>query len=738
MAQRVQPVAPPVAPVAPAPDTWTGQLLGNLGPGGREALADPTHADLAGGLGLPEEISPEQAAAVGQAAGAGARAVGQFAKEQFYDPVRLWASPLAGPPPGMTPEQAAAASRRAAVEGAFSMVGGVKVPGRGLALQEQALRELGQLRASVAQAGRPAMSTAQELEWLRSRGMAPPAALGPQHPSNLPPVSTTRVARTPPPAKLAGDLGDLDPGVQRRAMMQQAQAVVANPAGRSPEEIRWAYGLLESPASAGPQAGARVTAKFAGGEVQHLADGGEAGPASTWDWSPSAPPPPPEASWSPETGPIPAPQGVGAGATAPGGFLAPFGTAITEGIPAMVGAEPPQAAPLQAVPSHAPARRPAPAAPPPGAQLPGAAGSPMDPFAQVMRAMQPPAGAVQDLARAQREQYTQEAGAARAQGAWVQEQQRWYKDAWSKIDADREATVSDYMNSHIDPGHVFRDKSVPQKALAVVGMLFSGIGSGITGQPNLAAQMIQRQIEMDVQAQAQEMDKKKNLVGMNMERYGNLNAAMQASALQQSAYYEAKIRELAATSNAAQAGPRAQMAIYQLRQPLIPIMMQMAQFKGLQNMIRSGGHVVGDMPAPWSWDQYMATAMPGPAGRTTFARSPEDRKAAVEGLQKWDAYGAQLEDLANSRSSLAAVPLTDAQHEYDQRREALILSLGQAMGVGRGEAFKLIEKMAPGNVQQLMHPNSLQPLRELGANGRWSIWETHGSLHRPRLPAYGQ
>ncbi len=374
--------------------------------------------------------------------------------------------------------------------------------------------------------------------------------------------------------------------------------------------------------------------------------------------------------------------------------------------------------------------------------VPGAAGgpaataSPIDPYQKILGMMQPPTGALRDIAKAEQTRAQGEAAVAQSQASWAQEQMKWYQDARSKIDADYAATVNDYRNQQIDPLRVFHDRTAAQKATAMAGMLLGGIGSALTGQPNLAAQMIQQFVERDLEAQVRTMDQKKNLVAMNFERYGNLDQAIRTSYAQQTAFFEAKLHGLAATSTAAEAMPRAQMAAFQLRQPLIPIMAQIAQYQGLQNMIRSGGHVVGDMPAPWSWDQYMATAMPGPGGRTTFARSPEDRKTAVEGLQKWDAYQTSVDQLDQARSALAALPVipTEAAETYKQHREAVILHLANAMGTGRGEAFKAVQSIVPDSLEQFLHSGkSLDTLRDIGANGKWSIWESHGSLHRPAL-----
>ncbi|HEX9052187.1 MAG TPA: hypothetical protein VF841_16785 [Anaeromyxobacter sp.] len=481
------------------------------------------------------------------------------------------------------------------------------------------------------------------------------------------------------------------------------------------------------------------TRRYAQAQGQHLADGGEVTPAPvpTEDLSgisgmaaaPVWPPPATMPATAPETVGTPADRPwwsyIGAGGSGAGG---------TYGMPPPGPANPiAPPAPMQLMPSHGPG---APTPDPYAVQYPmgpGAAKA-FDPFAGILRDMAPPSGAVRDIAAAEKTRSEAEADTARSQAAWAQEQMKWYQDARAKIDTDYNATVADYKAAKIDPNRVFHNRTVGQKVAGFVALLLSGLGSGITGR-NPALDMINGFVQRDLEAQVQSLNQKQNLVKMNLDRYGNLDQAVRVSYMQQMAYFEAKIHELTATSNAAQAMPRAQMALYQLRQPLIPIKMQIAQYQGLQNMIRSGGHVVGDMPPPWSWDQYTSLAMPGPGGRTTFARSPEDRKAAVEGLQKWDGYTSAVDQLDAARTGLATMLRpTDAAAAYKQYREAVILQLANAMNVGRGEAFKMVEHLVPDNFDQFYHGDSVNALRDIGANGRWSIWENHGSLHRPQLP----
>ena len=77
----------------------------------------------------------------------------------------------------------------------------------------------------------------------------------------------------------------------------------------------------------------------------------------------------------------------------------------------------------------------------------------------------------------------------------------------------------------IDPDRFWNDKSTGQKVMATIGLILGGIGSGLTGQPNAALQVLQNQIDKDIESQKlnaeQALAKKKhalNIVELNLKR----------------------------------------------------------------------------------------------------------------------------------------------------------------------------------------------------------------------------
>ncbi len=117
------------------------------------------------------------------------------------------------------------------------------------------------------------------------------------------------------------------------------------------------------------------------------------------------------------------------------------------------------------------------------------------------------------------------------------------------------------LNNQIDPNEYWKTHS---KVSAGLGLILSGMGSGLTGQPNLAVKAIDDGINRDISAQRDNMGQKNNLYKLNMEKYHNENEA----------YLATKSDMLTMTA------ARAQQMAYKIGTP-----MAMAQLHQLQGQI---------------------------------------------------------------------------------------------------------------------------------------------------------
>lgn len=93
------------------------------------------------------------------------------------------------------------------------------------------------------------------------------------------------------------------------------------------------------------------------------------------------------------------------------------------------------------------------------------------------------------------------------------------------MNADKEKTdkiMRAYQNKELNPDHYWQSHS---KIASGIGMMLSGIGSGLTGQPNMAMQVVNNGINRDIDAQKNSQEKSMNLWKMNREVLGSDLAA---------------------------------------------------------------------------------------------------------------------------------------------------------------------------------------------------------------------
>ncbi len=363
-------------------------------------------------------------------------------------------------------------------------------------------------------------------------------------------------------------------------------------------------------------------------------------------WFPPAPPPPPE--WLAGVG--------GARDTAPGEPASQAG---------QLASLPP--------PPPPPAAAPAPAAPPAPTQV-GAGGGPLSPgqlqvggmSAQQMQMYNPYGGIMGQLQGAERMQERGIRGQAEAAGRAAEEQARAqqahqqllqqheqaYQQHLDALTKEHDNITADVQNSHIDPSRVWSNKSTAQKAGAVLGMILGGMGGGLTGQPNAALGVLQKQIDRDIEAQKAELGKKESLLADNFRQTGNLFHAEQLTRLQMSAALEGQIKLAALRSGSQTAQAQADQAIGQARQSLIGPMMQIAQTQAMYSMMRSQSNEQGYVPSAAS--RPMFTGKP-----EEFLKDRNERRLELPelgpGAHTYAKSGKDAEEIGKSFSSLSNI-----------------------------------------------------------------------------------
>lgn len=230
--------------------------------------------------------------------------------------------------------------------------------------------------------------------------------------------------------------------------------------------------------------------------------------------------------------------------------------------------------------------------PPQNIQLPQAqqqqqsAVQPIDFTSQMNKAIGMQTSGIQGQANAQ-------AGLSQEKEAAARQQQTDMKALMDKTNAEfadiakgRAAAMTAYKDGSIDAKRYVNNMSGGERVGTAIGLLLSGIGSGLSGQPNMAMDYLNKQIDRDIEAQKQNMNKQQNLIHAFDQQYGNVKDAALAAKIFYTDMYSHKIEEAAAKAGTPMAKAQAQMAIGQLQQQVAPMQAQLAQrqavFKGLQ------------------------------------------------------------------------------------------------------------------------------------------------------------
>lgn len=95
------------------------------------------------------------------------------------------------------------------------------------------------------------------------------------------------------------------------------------------------------------------------------------------------------------------------------------------------------------------------------------------------------------------------------------------KSFQSRMDGHRERTDAlfrDVMQSKIDPQRFWNSRTDSQRTTAAIAMILGGLGSGMTHGPNVALEIIQKNIDRDIDAQKMDLGKKQTLLSHYMEQ----------------------------------------------------------------------------------------------------------------------------------------------------------------------------------------------------------------------------
>lgn len=249
-----------------------------------------------------------------------------------------------------------------------------------------------------------------------------------------------------------------------------------------------------------------------------------------------------------------------------------------------------------------------------------------------------------------------------------------------KILADSNASIdkftNDYLSKKIDPTRLFGTQSTTQQFAGAIGLMLSGIGSGITGQPSQALMVIDKAIDRDIEAQKTNLGQGKTILDLQLQKYGNEKDAEQATRILMGSQALAEMQK--AQSLARDPAIRANLAIDQqtLRLALVG---QSADLKNkILNMAVQSGNTNFTQTSP----SYAMAVNNNPGlvgrqwvdqnGKVYFAHTEPEAQSFREFDGAYKNVVRQLGAIAQYTNPWSKIPTSDQAALLNQRAQSAI------------------------------------------------------------------
>lgn len=262
-----------------------------------------------------------------------------------------------------------------------------------------------------------------------------------------------------------------------------------------------------------------------------------------------------------------------------------------------------------------------------------------------------------------------------------------YDDKLADIENENKNLTNAVTSATIDPNRYVHNMGTGNKILAAIMMGIGGAGAATARQPNIAYEAMQKAISDDIDAQKADLGKKKSLLSVNMQKYGNLDRATQATMMQMNAIQQGNIAQIAAKNGASINQGNTQYMLGALQNQNLMTKTQLAKDLAVQNLRQQAlsGNVNPNVD-PASLVQHL---VPAERQQKVFDE--------IEAAQNTAANAPKiLEAFDNAAKNIHAVDFVPGMDNADQKAlEALM-----------GPTFKDVEGTVRQAAMDNMHKNT--------------------------------
>lgn len=277
-----------------------------------------------------------------------------------------------------------------------------------------------------------------------------------------------------------------------------------------------------------------------------------------------------------------------------------------------------------------------------------------------------------------------------------------------------QALFNRFQAGTIDPNRVFNNMSLGNKVVGGIALILGGMGAGLTGQANGAAQMLKDFVDRDVDAQKSDQNKNITAWKMNREAMGSDLAADLATKNQMYTALKYKIIQAGATSQSEVAMARAKQATAHIDQLQAVNNLKLG---AVSNGTRTEDEATGQMNQLKVVDPKMAEDLqkrylPG-IGMAKVPISEAQRKT-LTGVTD---FKSSIDQAIKTAIDGPTMHGTKASAVANTLRDSLILRISALHGINRinEHELKMANEMvpAPGDVWSSKAIAQLQELKRL-------------------------
>lgn len=354
------------------------------------------------------------------------------------------------------------------------------------------------------------------------------------------------------------------------------------------------------------------------------------------------------------------------------------------------------------------------------------------------------ASALQDSARAQKQQNAEERSASiEYQNDYAEAASRWDRNQ-AQMAGQIKSALKDVQDGHINPRQYQESMSSGQRVAAALGLFLGGFSTPFTHQGNPALEMLNKQIDRDIDSQKAGLNNKMNIYHAYLDQYKNAAAAESMTRATMLGVYGQKLKMAALNNADPQIQARLKMGLGQIQQAIVPQLLQAqlfaegAKFNNSNPNAGQGSeadynHYLNSAQQinPQLWKDAQSKYIPG-VGTTAIPVKHEDIEA-LSTLKNLNDVAKEAQDFAqtqgptmygtssNQRANDMATTLRlqmgklvklnrMTEVEYHQF-ENMIRSPGSWNSPAAIQSFKDFRKDVAGKVQSLGDQYKIKPFR---------------------------